>query len=57
VTLRIHDDGRGLPSTAGTAGTRGLRGMRERAHALGAALRIDGVPEGGTVLTLTVPRA
>lgn len=57
VTLRIEDDGLGLPAEieAGGGG-RGLRGMQERAAALGAELVLQRRPEGGTCVSLRVPR-
>ncbi len=52
VILRISDDGIGLPARRAGAG---LRGMRERAMTIGAGLDVRARPEGGTVVSLTVP--
>jgi signal transduction histidine kinase len=56
VTLRVHDDGRGinLQETAGLHSL-GLLGMRERAKHLGGAFDIQGIPGDGTVLTVSIP--
>ena len=54
VTLRVCDDGRGLPSdTPGS--TTGFRGMRERAMLIGAQLSIVSPETGGTEIILRVP--
>jgi len=47
------------PATAtGTvrAGHIGLASLRERAEALGGALRLESAPGAGTVATVTIPR-
>jgi PAS domain S-box-containing protein len=44
----VSDDGRGFDSTKTTAGGMGLHGMRERAHALGGALKISSKAGEGT---------
>ena len=54
VTLRVRDDGRGLPASAATSST-GIRGMRERAMLIGAELSIGPVDAGGTEVVLRVP--
>ena len=56
ITLRIHDDGRGI-SEADARGTKsfGLLGMRERARLLGGTFEIRGEPGAGTTLTVRVP--
>jgi two-component system, NarL family, sensor histidine kinase UhpB len=54
VTLRVRDDGRGLPPEALKSAT-GIRGMRERAMLIGAQLSIIGPEAGGTELVLRVP--
>ncbi len=52
-TLEVADDGCGLPATAPLrADAYGLLGMRERADAIGAALRIKSRPGRGTLVTL-----
>lgn len=48
-TLRIADDGRGLPSTPRLG--LGLESMRERAHGVGATFSVESA--AGTVLTVT----
>ena len=55
LELEVADDGRGLrmDDPAGHPGHLGLIGMRERALAIGAALRIDGRPGHGTMVALT----
>jgi signal transduction histidine kinase len=52
LELAVSDDGCGLQAAAGP-GHLGLIGMRERALAIGAALRIDGRPGHGTMVALT----
>jgi two-component system, NarL family, sensor histidine kinase UhpB len=55
VTLRVRDDGCGLPANAMSSST-GIRGMRERAMLIGARLSIDAAgPGGGTEVVLRVP--
>jgi two-component system sensor histidine kinase UhpB len=54
VTLRVRDDGRGLPPEALKSAT-GIRGMRERAMLIGAQLSIIGPEAVGTELVLRVP--
>lgn len=54
VTLRVSDDGRGLPPDALTSAT-GIRGMRERAMLIGAQLSIGASNTGGTEVALRVP--
>lgn len=58
LTLRIRDDGQGIPETIlekGKAGHFGLKGIRERASHLGAKLRIASGPQAGTDISLIVP--
>jgi PAS domain S-box-containing protein len=55
VTLRVLDNGRGLP--AETGGGNGIRNVTERATRLGGTCSIAGRPEGGTVLEWHVPDA
>ena len=57
VTLQIADNGVGLRGGAAEGagrrrGGRGLDNMRSRATAIGAQLRTDAVPDGGTCVTL-----
>ena len=54
VTLRVEDDGSGMPTDEFTPGI-GLRGMQERAQQLGGSLTIDTSPRGGVRLALTIP--
>jgi two-component system sensor histidine kinase UhpB len=54
VTLRVRDDGDGLPAGALSSST-GIRGMRERALLIGARLSIDTPAGGGTEVILRVP--
>jgi signal transduction histidine kinase len=48
VDLRITDDGRGFDTSSTPPGHFGLSIMRERARGLGARLRIESHPGGGT---------
>ncbi|WP_255218862.1 sensor histidine kinase, partial [Actinomadura formosensis] len=52
LTLRVEDDGAGIPE--GAAGG-GLRDMRERAENLGGSLSTRARPGGGTILVWRVP--
>ena len=54
ITLRVRDDGRGLPTSAASSST-GIRGMRERAMLIGAELSIGAPAAGGTEVVLRVP--
>ncbi|HEX8086984.1 MAG TPA: histidine kinase [Solirubrobacteraceae bacterium] len=54
VTLRVRDDGQGLPPHAESSST-GIRGMRERAMLIGAQLSIGPARGGGTEVVLRVP--
>jgi len=56
VVLRIRDDGVGLVCEQETSSGIGMRVMRYRADAIGAKLSIEADPDGGTVLTCTLPR-
>jgi two-component system sensor histidine kinase UhpB len=56
VTLRVSDDGCGLPPDALASAT-GIRGMRERAMLIGAELSIAAAEGGGTEVALRVPAA
>jgi signal transduction histidine kinase len=53
VGLEVADDGRGFDPGAVPAGHLGLAIMRERAAAIGAALRIASQPGGGTRVAVT----
>jgi PAS domain S-box-containing protein len=53
VTLRVLDNGRGMPVTL--SGGHGLRNLTERATKLGGSCRASSRPDGGTVLEWQVP--
>lgn len=53
LTLKLKDNGTGFKTEAANSGN-GLRNMRERAEALGGALKIDSKTNGGTTLVLTL---
>lgn len=64
-SLTVTDDGIGLPEETGEPEARpgggtgrglGLRSMRERAAALGGVTRLAALPEGGTMVAVTIPR-
>ena len=55
VELQIRDNGCGLPPERSRTGL-GIIGMRERAHALGGMLLMEAGAEGGTTVTLRLPR-
>ena len=59
TTLRISDDGVGLPNPIPTHNGVGLRIMHHRATSIGAILSVEARPEGGTVVTCSLrdPRA
>jgi len=52
VALRVADDGSGIAGDAPPGG--GIRGMYERALLIGAALRVEPRPGGGTTVELLV---
>jgi two-component system, NarL family, sensor histidine kinase UhpB len=54
LSIRIHDDGRGLPEE--TSPSLGLLGMRERVRALGGAVSIGRSREGGASVEATFGR-
>lgn len=54
LELRVQDDGVGLREQPQRRGF-GLLGMRERAHALGGELSLQGLPGGGTLITCRLP--
>ena len=53
--LEVRDNGRGVQPDRSRNGL-GIIGMRERAHALGGLLQVEAAPDGGTVVTLRLPR-
>ncbi|MET0983721.1 MAG: ATP-binding protein [Telluria sp.] len=58
LMLTVRDNGAGLQGSATPESLHchGLRLLRERARALGGSLRLAQGAEGGTVLTMTLPR-
>jgi PAS domain S-box-containing protein len=56
LTLEVHDDGRGIQQyeIAGLHSL-GLLGMRERAKRLGGVFDIQGEPDDGTIVTVSIP--
>lgn len=55
LTLRIADNGVGFPSSGVDGAGRGLKNMRERAQLLEGALVVEGSPNEGVTMALTVP--
>jgi PAS domain S-box-containing protein len=55
LTLRVLDNGRGVPSSFDTASGNGLRNMAERARLLGGGCALLARPERGTELRWWVP--
>jgi signal transduction histidine kinase len=55
LTLRIADDGVGFPTSGVDGAGRGLKNMRERAQLLEGALVVEGTPNEGVTVALTVP--
>ena len=56
VSLKIADDGRGLPPEAESPVEHfGLAGIRERAAMLGGSARIESIPAKGTTVEVWVP--
>jgi signal transduction histidine kinase len=57
LTLRVQDDGIGMPLAAAGGGSAGcgLAGMRARAAAAGGTLSVQSAPGAGTVILLNVP--
>jgi signal transduction histidine kinase len=56
ILFQVFDDGRGFdPEEAKTRKSLGLVGMQERALLLHGDFKIQGVPGGGTTMTLTIP--
>jgi len=53
--LVIADDGLGLPEATHGSGGLGLPNLRHRAEKCKGTLSIEEAPEGGTVLTWSVP--
>jgi signal transduction histidine kinase len=57
VRMRITDDGRGFDPGAAESEHYGLAIMRERAAAIGARLRIEPAPKGGTRVSVYWPQS
>ena len=56
LTLQIHDDGRGIQEQEiASPLSLGLLGMRERTKRLGGNFDIQGVPDDGTIVTVSIP--
>jgi signal transduction histidine kinase len=56
LSIRVTDNGVGLPSDAGQSGGHGLRNMRERAERLGGHLQLNpGLRSRGTEVEWTLP--
>ncbi len=53
--VRVADDGTGICLEAGSPDGMGMQIMKYRAHQIGASLDIRPLPEGGTVVTCTLP--
>jgi signal transduction histidine kinase len=62
VQVHVRDDGCGAvaglptPTVPSVAGHFGLSGLRERAELLGGGIEAGPLPEGGFMLTMTIPR-
>jgi len=56
MTLRITDDGRGLPPADQRPARFGLTGLRERVLALGGEFEAEGLPAGGSCISARLPR-
>lgn len=55
--MEIRDNGRGIRDPEQFAANAfGLIGMKERAHVFGGNVRINGVAERGTIVTVRIPR-
>jgi len=58
LVLEVRDDGAGIPDDAAQSpASLGLRGIQERAALLGGEASIRGARKGGTVVSVSVPRA
>jgi signal transduction histidine kinase len=55
ISLRVTDNGSGLPEAAAQKGGMGLHLMQYRARALGGNLSVENRTEGGAVLTCVAP--
>ncbi|MTA11556.1 MAG: GAF domain-containing protein [Actinobacteria bacterium] len=52
VLLQVSDDGIGLNNGPRRADRYGMIGMRERTHGIGASLRVESTPGGGTTIAV-----
>ena len=52
VFLQVSDDGIGLNNSPRRADRYGMVGMRERTHGIGASLRVEPTPGGGTTISV-----
>ena len=55
LVLTVEDNGRGIEMTNSSSEGMGLHTMSYRANMIGAVLQIGPRPEGGTVVTVTIP--
>lgn len=55
VSVRLADDGRGLPPDVARGGRFGLAGMRERLRLVGGSLTVTSTPGRGTRLQIEIP--
>lgn len=56
LLLEVRDNGRGItPGELASPGSLGILGMRERAALIGGAVAIEGNPNSGTTVRITVP--
>jgi signal transduction histidine kinase len=55
IGLLVQDNGRGFDPAAAAAAGHGLGNMRARAQRLGASVRVDSRPGGGTRVVVTLP--
>jgi signal transduction histidine kinase len=57
LELSVRDNGKGFAAPRGESPGMGLHIMNYRARMIGATLRIDPQPAGGTIVRCTVPRS
>lgn len=55
ITMRIADNGVGLPPDAARRGGLGMRIMNYRAKMVGGTLHVERRPEGGTIVSCHLP--
>lgn len=55
ITLEIRDDGVGIDKSAASHRGMGLNILQYRAHCLGGSVRVESLPEGGTLVACSVP--